>query len=79
MRPHYPVVVRFRPLRIITPTLSVIDRLAAYWYHHDGQCWDQAVMVAKNQEVDWDAVYNWARNEGQDPAEIDRLRAKAGK
>lgn len=67
------------PLRIITPTLSVMDRLAAYWYHKDRQCWDQAIMVARNQEVDWAAIYDWARDERQDPAEIDRLRAKAGR
>lgn len=37
------------PLRIITPTLSVLDRLAAHWHHNDPQCWDQAVMVARRQ------------------------------
>ena len=66
------------PLRIITPTLSVLDRLAACWYHKDAQCWDQAVMVARNQSVDWDTIYNWARGEGKDRSEIDRLRATAG-
>lgn len=40
-------------LRIITPTLSIMDRLAAYWYHHDPQTWDQAIMVAIEQKVDW--------------------------
>lgn len=67
------------PLRIITPTLSVIDRLAAYWYHTDRQCWDQAVMVATSQDVDWDAIYTWANDEGQNRLDVDRLRAKAGK
>lgn len=69
----------YGPLRVITPTLSVIDRLAAYWYHNDPQCWAQAIMVAKNQDVDWDAIYTWTRDEGQDKADIARLRAKAGK
>jgi len=67
------------PLRIITPTLSVMDRLAAYWYHYDRQCWDQAILVARSREVDWDAIYAWARDEGRHKSEIDRLRAKAGK
>jgi len=40
-----------------TPTLSILDRHAAYWYDNDAQCWDQAVMVARNQAVDWDAIY----------------------
>lgn len=34
-------------LRIITPTLSVTDRLAAYWYHQDRQCLDQAVEIVR--------------------------------
>jgi len=45
---------RFGALRVITPTLSIIDRLAAYWYHNDSQTWDQALEVAKRQEIDWD-------------------------
>lgn len=68
----------YGPLRIITPTLSILDRLAAYWYHNDAQCWDQAVMVARNQAVDWDTIYKWARAEGTDRSEIDRLRSAAG-
>jgi len=32
------------PLRVITPTLCVMDRLAAYWHWNDRQSWDQAVM-----------------------------------
>lgn len=68
----------YGPIRIITPTLSIFDRLAAYWYHKDSQCWDQAVMVARNQAVDWSAVYKWAINEGKDRSEIDRLRSTAG-
>ena len=68
----------YGPIRIITPTLSILDRLAAYWHHNDAQCWDQAVMVARNQAVDWDAIYKWARKEGKKRAEIDRLRSTAG-
>ncbi|MCZ6710098.1 MAG: hypothetical protein O7B25_07035 [Gammaproteobacteria bacterium] len=67
------------PLRIITPTLSVIDRLAAYWYHTDRQCWDQAIMVARSQDVDWNAVYAWASDEGRNREDIERLRTKAGR
>jgi hypothetical protein len=68
----------YGPIRIITPTLSILDRLAAYWYHKDSQCWDQAVMVARNQVVDWGAIYKWAHNEGKKRSEIDRLRSAAG-
>jgi hypothetical protein len=35
-------------------------------------------MVARNQAVDWDAIYKWARQEGKKRSEIDRLRSIAG-
>jgi hypothetical protein len=36
------------PLRFITPTLCVMDRLAAFWHWKDRQSWDQAVMVVRH-------------------------------
>ena len=60
-------------LRIITPTLSVMDRLAAYWYHHDRQCWDQAVEIVRRQPIDWEQVREWTASERRDEADIDRL------
>lgn len=65
---------RFGELRVVTPTLSVLDRLAAYWYHSDSQTWDQAIEVAKRQTIDWDYVYDWTRREKQDTREIDKLK-----
>ena len=38
---------RYGEIRIITPTLSVIDRLAAYWYHFDSLTWNQAIEVPR--------------------------------
>lgn len=64
----------YGPLRIITPTLSVMDRLAAYWYHRDRQCWDQAIEVAKRQDVDWRQLREWAEGERRGSDDIDRLR-----
>ena len=66
------------PLRIITPTQVVMDRLAAYVHWKDGQSWDQAVMVAERQDVDWSRLEQWAADEGVDVAEIRRLRERAG-
>lgn len=43
---------RYGQLRVITPTLSVDDRLAAFWYHFDRQTWDQAIEVGKRQSID---------------------------
>ena len=65
-------------LRIISPSLCVLDRLAAYLHWNDRQCWDQAVLVCRNHPVDWDDMAIWARNEGLDVQVIDRLRAVAG-
>jgi hypothetical protein len=65
------------PLRVITPTLCVIDRLAAYLYGFDRQCWDQAVMVCRSHLIDWDAIYGWAKNERLEFKEVERLRAEA--
>ena len=70
---------KYGPLRIITPTLSVLDRLAAFWYHRDRQTWDQAIEVAKRQAIDWKYVYAWAEAEGQGRTDIDRLRELAEK
>ena len=69
----------YGPLRIITPTQSVMDRLAAFWYHNDPQTWDQAIMVTKHQNVDWKILYAWAESEGQDRSDIDRLRKRANR
>jgi len=68
---------QFGELRIITPTLSVLDRLAAYWYYADSQTWDQAIEVAKRQNIDWDYVYEWARSERKSAVEIDKLKKLA--
>ena len=70
---------RYGPIRIITPTLCAIDRLAAYWYHTDRQTWDQAIEVAKRQDIDWEYVYSWTKSEGQSGDDIDKLRALSGK
>ena len=64
-------------LRVITPTLCVIDRLAAYFHHCDRQCWDQAVMVCRSHSIDWDAIGSWAKNERPEFKEVERLRAEA--
>jgi len=65
---------KYGPIRVISPTLSVMDRLAAYWYHSDRQCWDQAQLLALNCEIDWKAVLEWAKSEGQSKNEIEQLR-----
>lgn len=65
------------PIRVITPTLCVMDRLAAFWHWHDRQAWDQAVMVARHGDVDYSELIEFAAEEGVDRRDIDRLRTQA--
>ena len=56
-------------LRIITPTQSVMDRLAAAFAWSDPQSREQAILVAVCQDIDWHALKVWFRNEGESDAE----------
>lgn len=62
------------PLRIITPTQAIMDRVAAYVHWNDRQSWDQAMMVAERQDVDWSRLERWTAEEGVDNALIRHLR-----
>ena len=61
-------------LRIITPTQSVMDRLAAAYAWKDAQSRDQAIMVAADQDIDWEALNNWFTDEGETDEEFQRFR-----
>lgn len=67
------------PLRVITPTLCVMDRLAAYWHWNDRQSWDQAVLVASHRKVDFEELLAYAQEEGADPRDIKKLREHASR
>lgn len=62
-------------LRIITPTQSVMDRLAAAIAWNDAQSREQAILVAANQRIDWDELRQWFVNEGETDDEFERFRA----
>lgn len=63
------------PLRVISATLCVMDRLAAFWHWNDRQAWDQALMVARHSEVDFDDLSAFAREEGAGLLDIEKLRS----
>ena len=67
----------FGSLRIVTPTQSVMDRLAAYANWRDNPSFDQAVMVARRHLIDWPALHEWASRERIDATVIDRLKKRA--
>lgn len=64
-------------LRIITPTQSVMDRLAAAYAWNDPQARDQALLVAANQPIDWKALRSWFADEGESDEEFQRFEQAA--
>ncbi len=60
-------------LRIVTPTQSVMDRLAAAIAWNDAQSREQAILVAANQEIDWEELRTWFANEGETDEEFKRF------
>ena len=61
-------------LRIITSTQSVMDRLAAAYAWNDPQSRDQAILVAVNQDIDWEMLEAWFENEGVSNQEYQRFK-----
>lgn len=52
-------------IRIISPTDSVKDRLAAFYHWGDRQSLEQAVLVAKSRSIDLPSVETWSIREGK--------------
>lgn len=52
-------------LRLISPTDCVKDRLAAYYHWDDRQSLEQALLVARDQEIDFLEVRKWSGREGE--------------
>jgi len=66
----------FGRLRVITPTQSLMDRLAAYFHwNRQRTLRDQARQLVRTLDpsgrVDWAALYAWADREGIARADID--------
>jgi len=53
-------------LKLLSPTQSVMDRLAAYFYWNDLQCLDQAIWITEKQPVKINKVKAWAKREGEE-------------
>ena len=50
---------------MLSPTQSVMDRLAWFFYSNDRQCLDQAVWIAQSQPINLDQIRQWAIRERQ--------------
>ena len=55
---------KFGSIRILTPTDCVRDRLAAYFFWDDMQSFDQALLVARGNDINMPAIREWAKREG---------------
>jgi hypothetical protein len=51
-------------LRLLTPTDTVKDRLAAFYHWKDSQALEQALLVARAQPVDLKDIARWSKSEG---------------
>ncbi len=48
---------------MLSPTQSVMDRLAWFYFNNDRQCLDQAVMISKKQSVKLMEIKKWSIEE----------------
>lgn len=53
-------------ITMLSPTQSIMDRLAWFFFANDRQCLDQAVWIAEKQPINIDKITAWAQRERQD-------------
>ena len=51
-------------LRLLSPTDCVKDRLAAFYHWKDQQSLEQAILIARDHDIDIEEVGRWSVNEG---------------
>lgn len=64
-------------LRILSPTDCVKDRLCAFYFWNDKQGLEQAVLVAKDQQVDMREIERWSKTENK-KREFETFKKKLG-
>ena len=52
-------------LRLLSPTDCIKDRLAAFFYWNDKMAFEQALLVAASQSIDFADLRRWAKEEGK--------------
>jgi hypothetical protein len=53
-----------RTLKLLSVTDCVKDRLAAYYHWGDRQALEQAILVCRDNPIDFKEVERWSKNEG---------------
>jgi hypothetical protein len=59
------ITVKKMHLKMLTPTDSVRDRLAAFYFWNDLQALEQALMVARDNDVDLAVIRRWSKKENE--------------
>ncbi len=57
-------------LILLTPTDCIKDRLCAYVYHGGNECYEQAISVAHLNNINFDNLETWAKNESKEMTEV---------
>ena len=52
-------------LELLTPTDSVKDRLAAFYFWNDRQAFEQALLIQAHKKIDFDEIRKWLEMEGE--------------
>ena len=60
------IVLKGNKLKILSPTQSVMDRLAAYFHWTDRQSLDQALWIAERHPIQMEKIRKWAKAEGSE-------------
>ncbi|MBC7753702.1 MAG: hypothetical protein H7Z71_05660 [Moraxellaceae bacterium] len=66
VKPEGKIKVGKTEVILLSPTQSVMDRLAWFYFNNDRQCLDQAVMVAIRHPIKLSEVKKWSLEEGQE-------------
>jgi hypothetical protein len=59
------IVVGKMTLELLTPTDSMKDRLAAFYFWNDHQAFEQAKLIQTYNEVDFEEIRKWSEIEGE--------------
>lgn len=63
VKPEGKMVVDGVTIKMLSPTQSVMDRLAWFYHYGDRQCLDQAVLIARAHPINRAKIADWSRRE----------------
>lgn len=63
-------------VRMLSPTQSVMDRLAGFIAWKETQNLDQAAWICERQPVDFEKVKKWARGEDATMEQLERIKTR---